>query len=268
MYEAHFHLTRRPFGKTPDPAFLYPSRQHAEALARLEYAVEERDFALLTGEIGCGKTTLSRALVDRLGETHEVVLFINPILSPTQLLRAISQKVGVPPAVSRNECLERLNAYLFQLFEADRSLVLMIDEAQLIPGKATFDTIRLLTNYQLDDTNLLSVVVVGQPEVQRRLKHPAYAALRQRIGITYHLSGLSLEETEAYLQFRLERAGAAATLFNGNSVEIIHQHSRGVPRLINNIANTCLISAFEREEPKVSAAIAREVVEELQLQLT
>src|SRR4051794_15949215 len=207
MFEEFFGLTAKPFGKTPDPGFLYESAQHGEALARLEYAVEEKELSLLVGEIGSGKTTLSRALIDRIGDARPVILLINPRLTPTQLLRSIASGLALPPARFRNELLDQIHTRLFELFEAGREPVLIIDEAQLIPTKATFDEIRLLTNFQLDDQNLLSVLLIGQPELEVRLDRPAYAPLRQRIGLRYRLGPLSLVEPLADIEHRLRVGG-------------------------------------------------------------
>src|SRR5438552_70853 len=198
MFEECVGLTTQPFGKTPDPGFLYESAQHGEALARLEYAVEEKELALLVGDIGSGKTTLSRALIDRIGEARPVVLLINPRLTPAQLLRTIASGLGLAPSRFRNELLDQIHTKLFALYEEKREPVLIIDEAQLIPSKATFDEIRLLTNFQLDEQNLLSVLLIGQPELEARLDRAHYAPLRQRIGLRYRLGPLSLEETIDY----------------------------------------------------------------------
>src|SRR5712691_7100336 len=138
MFEQFFGLRTKPFGKTPDPAYLFESDQHREALARLEYAVEEKDLALLVGDIGSGKTTLSRALIDRIGEARPIVLLINPRLTPTQLLRSIASGLGVAPARYRNDILDQIHTKLFELYEERREPVLIIDEAQLIPSKQTF----------------------------------------------------------------------------------------------------------------------------------
>src|SRR6185295_16305959 len=213
MFEEFFGLESKPFGKTPDPSFLYESRQHREALARLEYAVEEKELALLVGDIGSGKTTLSRALIDRLGDTRPVVLLINPRLTPTQLLRAVAQGLGITPARFRNDLLDQIHTRLFELYEERREPVLMIDEAQLIPTKSTFDEIRLLTNFQLDDQNLLSVLLIGQPELETRLERAHYAPLRQRIGMRYRLGPLTLDETVNYIDHRIRVAGGSRNPF-------------------------------------------------------
>jgi type II secretory pathway predicted ATPase ExeA len=262
MFEEFFGLRTRPFGKTPDPSFLYESRQHREALARLEYAVEEKDLALLVGDIGSGKTTLSRALIDRIGESRPVILVINPRLSPAQLLRTVAKGLGLEPARFRNEILEQIHGRLFELYEADREPVLMIDEAQLIPAKATFDEIRLLTNFQLDDQNLLSVVLIGQPELAERLDRAAYAPLRQRIGLRYSLGPLSLDETVEYIEHRIRVAGGRSNPFSRQAMEEIHAVSGGIPRLINTLATTALLDAFgedaSRIEPSRVTSAARE----------
>lgn len=262
MYESFFGFASRPFGKTPDPGFLYESPQHSEALARLEYAVEEKELALLVGDIGSGKTTISRALIDRIGEARPVVLLINPRLTPMQLLRAVASGLGVAPTRMRNDLLEQIHTKLYELYEAGREPVLMIDEAQLIPSKATFDEIRLLTNFQLDDENLLSVVLIGQPELARRLDRDAYTALRQRIGLRYSLGPLSLEDTIAYLDHRIRIAGGAQNPFSAGAMEEIYNVSGGIPRLINTLATTALLDAYGDDavliEPARIVAAARE----------
>src|SRR5687768_4227102 len=262
MFEEFFGLSTKPFGKTPDPSFLFESRQHKEALARLEYAVEEKELALLTGDIGSGKTTLSRALIDRVGETRPVILLINPRLTPTQFLRAIARGLGIEPARFRNDLLDQIHTRLYELYEQKREPVLMVDEAQLIPTKATFDEIRLLTNFQLDDQNLLSVILIGQPELERRIERDAYAPLRQRIGMRYALGPLSLQETIEYIEHRIRVAGGTRNPFDRKAMEDIHALSGGIPRLINTLATTALLDAFgedaETIDPSRVASAARE----------
>jgi len=262
MFEEHFGFLAKPFGKTPDPSYLYESPQHKEALARLEYAVEEKELALLVGDIGSGKTTLSRALIDRIGDSRPIILLINPRLTPTQLLRAIAQGLGIEPPRMRNDLLDGIHTKLFELYEAKREPLLMIDEAQLIPTKATFDEIRLLTNFQLDDQNLLSVILIGQPELDKRLARDAYEPLRQRIGLRYSLGPLSLQETIQYIDHRIRVAGGARNPFNRAAMEEIHTVSGGIPRLINTLATTALLDAFGEDAPTIDpnriAAAARE----------
>jgi type II secretory pathway predicted ATPase ExeA len=266
MFEEHFGLTAKPFGKTPDPSFLYESHQHKEALARLEYAVEEKELALLVGDIGSGKTTLSRALIDRIAasasESRPVILLINPRLTPTQLLRAVARGLGLEPARFRNDLLDQIHTKLYELYEQQREPVLMIDEAQLIPSKATFDEIRLLTNFQLDDQNLLSVVLIGQPELEARLDRAAYAPLRQRIGMRYSLGPLSLDETIEYIEHRIRVAGGTRNPFSRDAMAEMHALSGGVPRLINTLATTSLLDAFGEDAEMIEAARITSAAEE------
>jgi type II secretory pathway predicted ATPase ExeA len=251
MFEEFFGLQAKPFGKTPDPAFLYESDQHREALARLEYAVEEKELALLVGDIGSGKTTLSRALIDRVAEARPVILIINPRLTPLQLLRSIARGLELEPPRFRNDVLDQLHTRLYELYEEKREPVLIIDEAQLIPSKATFDEIRLLTNFQLDDQNLLSVVLVGQPELEARLEREAYAPLRQRIGMRYSLGPLSLDDTLKYIEHRIRVAGGSRNPFGRAAMEEIYTLSGGIPRLINTLATTALLDAFGEDAPEI-----------------
>ncbi|MBW3566109.1 MAG: AAA family ATPase [Acidobacteria bacterium] len=265
MFEEHFGFSEKPFGKTPDPSFLFESRQHSEALARLEYAVEDKDLALLVGDIGCGKTTLSRALIDRIGDSRPVVLLINPRLTPSQLLRSIAAGLGAEPRFFRNDLLDQIHSLLFELYEEERSPVLIIDEAQLIPSKATFDEIRLLTNFQLDDENLLSVILIGQPELEVRLDRKPYEPLRQRIGLRYRLGALDQTETREYVSHRVRKAGAAADPFTEESVRALYEVTRGIPRLINSVATTALLDAFGDDTHEIDAERIRDAALEHRL---
>lgn len=262
MYREFFHFRERPFGKTPNPDYLYESPQHREALARLEYAVEENDLALLVGDIGSGKTTLSRALIDRVSDTRTVILLINPRMSPTHLLRALASGLGLTPKFHRNDLLEQIHGAVYELHEAGKGTVLIIDEAQLIPRKETFDEIRLLTNFQLDDQNLLSVILIGQPELEKRLAHHSYAALRQRIGIRYSLGPLDETQTQEYISHRIHVAGGNGNPFTLEAMRKVYHLSGGIPRLINTIATTALLEAFGDESPRIDEGhIARAAAE-------
>ncbi len=265
MYETYFGLRERPFSKTPDPRFLFLSRGHREALARMQYAVEERDLVLLTGEIGCGKTTLSRALMDALDEKFKVVCLINPRLTPLEFLSSLARHLGVEsPARFKVDLLEQIGKVLFEYYEQGITPVVVIDEAQLVPHKETFDEIRLLTNFQLDDCNLISVVLMGQPELKKRLRHRAYEPLRQRIGMQYDLQPLSQEETSEYLDFRVVKAGGRPGLFHADAVETLYGWSRGTPRLINHAASLALLECFGRGGDRVGQAVMAAVMLELE----
>ncbi len=261
MYEEFYSLTEKPFNKTPDPRFLYQSRKHAEALARIQHAVEEQDIVLLTGEIGSGKTTLSRAFIDSLDNSYHPALIINPRFSPAQLLHTVALRLGMDHTPRhRHELLEGINAKLFELYEASRRPVIIIDEAQLIPGKSTFEELRLLTNFQLDDRNLLAIVLIGQTELRERLNRKPYRALRQRIGMQYHLGALDRDDTESYVVHRLRVAGRMAPLFDAAALSLIYEHSGGIPRRINIIAGNALVEGFGRGVSTIGPEIIESVV--------
>lgn len=263
MYEEFYGLREKPFSKTPDPRFLYHSGKHAEALARLQLAVDEQDIVLLTGEIGSGKTTLSRALIDSLDRGYYPVLIINPRLSPSQLVRTVALRLGVEDLSRyREDVLEAINAKLYELFEAGRRTLLIIDEAQLIPGKATFEELRLLTNFQLDDRNLLALVLIGQTELRERLERKQYRALRQRVSMQFHLGPLDARETEEYVAHRLAVAGRETPLFDAEALALLFEESGGVPRRINVIAGNALFEGFGRGATTITRVIIESVVKD------
>ncbi len=264
MYETFYGLREKPFAKTPDPRFLYQSGKHAEALARLQLAVEDQDIILLTGDIGCGKTTLSRALIDSLDERYHPVLIINPRLSPVQLISTVALRLGMDDETKYKQgMLEAINGKLYELFEQGKRTALVIDEAQLIPTKAAFEELRLLTNFQLDDRNLLAVVLIGQPELKTRLARRPYRALQQRIGLRFHLGPLDEAETAGYIVHRLRVAGRDAALFENEALALIYRYSKGVPRTINTIAGNALLEGFGRGAEKISADIIEDVAGEM-----
>jgi type II secretory pathway predicted ATPase ExeA len=264
MYKGFYGLREKPFGKTPDPRFLYLSRGHEEALARLQYALEEREPALLTGDIGSGKTTLSRALMDSVGEEYRFCFILNPILTPMDFLRTLARNLGLQsPAKTKDDLLGELTEAIYRFHGQGVVPVVVIDEAQLIPGRDLFDEIRLLTNFQLDDANLISLILMGQPELRERFADPVFEPLRQRIGIRYHLTPLDLEETLAYIDFRLETAGGRPGIFSPDAVLRIFQLSGGIPRRINTIAGHALLEGFFRDAPLIEGHIIDALREEL-----
>jgi len=264
MYKAFYGLTEKPFSKTPDPRFLFMSSGHQEALARLEYAIEESEIALLTGEIGCGKTTLSRALMDRAGSRYHFLFVFNPRLTADELLRVIASGLEVAsPSLRKDQLLSEITGALYRMHEEGRMPVLVIDEAQMIPDRELFDELRLLTNFQLDDKNLLSVIIMGQPELRSMLASPVYEPFRQRISLSFHLSPLSLEETLEYLDFRVVAAGGEPGLFSPDAVQRIFELSGGVPRRINAVATNALLIGYGRDSSWIDAVIVSECAAEL-----
>jgi type II secretory pathway predicted ATPase ExeA len=266
MYKAFFGFSEKPFSKTPDPRFLFLSPGHEEALARLEYVLEEREIAVLTGEIGCGKTTLSRALMDRSGDGYRFCFIVNPRLTGFEFLRTTARLLDVEaPSTRKDDLLEQINTVVFESYKKGVCPVIVIDEAQMIADAEVFDEIRLLTNFQLDDRNLLAVIVMGQPELRSMLASSRFEPLRQRIALNYHLEPLSLEETMEYLDFRLEKAGGMPGLFAPDAVQKIFELTGGVPRKINSIATNALLVAYGNDAALIDSAIIDEIKDELMM---
>ena len=260
MYKELYSLREKPFSKTPDPRFLFLSSGHEEALARLQYVIEEREIALLTGEIGCGKTTISRSLMDSMGDAYHFSFIFNPRLNAMEFLRAVARGLMVEsPASNKDVLLGQITEKLYDFNQEGRCPVLVIDEAQLVPDREIFDEIRLLTNFQLDDQNLLSMIIMGQPELREILSAPVFEPFRQRLAINYHLSPLNLEETMEYLDFRMEVAGGSPGVFSPDAVQAIFQLSGGVPRKINVIATNALLDGFGREATLIDCGHYRRV---------
>ena len=263
MYEQYWGLREKPFRKTPDPRYLFLNDTYEEALERLLFAVEEMELALLTGDVGAGKTLLTRALVDRLGDRCEVGMILNPRLSPRQFLRTAAAELGVKePRFHSNDLLDQVQERLLELDEARRPALLIVDEAHLIPGKPTFEEIRLLTNFQLDDRNLVAIVLVGQPELRERLRHRTYRALTQRIGVSFHLVPLAAEETLAYVRHRLAVAGAPRPIFTDEAIARLHAAAGGIPRLVNQLATQALLEGMARGADGIGADVVEAVAAE------
>ena len=256
--------SEKPFGKTPDPRFLFLSQGHEEALARLEFVLEEREIAVLTGDIGCGKTTLSRALMDRLGDAYRFCYIVNPRLNALEFLRTTARLLEIKkPSLAKDDLLEQINAVVFDCYQRGVCPVIVIDEAQMIADEGVFDEIRLLTNFQMDDRNLLSVVIMGQPELRLMLASSRFEALRQRIALNYHLMPLSVEETMEYLDFRLVVAGGYPGLFTTDAVHRIFELTGGVPRRINSMATNALLVAFGSDAALIDSSIIEEIKDEM-----
>jgi len=263
VYESFFGLKTKPFRKTPDPAFLYRSRNHEEALARMEQVVEDRDLMLLVGEIGAGKTTLSRALVDSL-EGPKPVLIVNPTLTPNQFLRTLATRLGAKkPRHYKADLIDQVNDLVWEANENGSPPVVSIDEAQLVPSRSTFEEIRLLMNFQLDDSNLLALILMAQPEIERRLRLKNYEAFKQRIGMRYRLGPLSEDETHGYIAHRIDVAGGDESIFDDEAGHLIYEYTKGIPRKINNLASSSLLEAFGVGRKVITPDIVKDAARDL-----
>jgi type II secretory pathway predicted ATPase ExeA len=266
MYEKFYEFKTKPFSKTPDPRFLFLSRTHEEALARLQYAVEEREIAVLTGEIGCGKTTLTRALTDSLGEKHRVITILNPRLASMDFIRTLCGRLHcAASSVHKSDLLEAVYARFYEDHRAGITPVLIIDEAHLIPYRETFEEIRLLTNFQMDDRNLLSLILVGQPDLRKKLLLPSLLALRQRVGLFCHLGLIGEDEIRSYIEHRVTVGGRDKPLFTDAAVRSLYRCSGGIPRMINSLASMSLLEGFARDAKRIDESIIMDAAKEIGL---
>jgi type II secretory pathway predicted ATPase ExeA len=248
MYENYWGLKEKPFENTPDPRFLYYSQQHKEALARLLYVVRERKgAALLTGEYGSGKTLLSRVLWHELQQEHKykAVFILNPRLSGLEFIQEIVHQLSsgeVSPPSSKIELFHTLHKILYASYNLNRHSVITVDEAQAIENKEIFEELRLLLNFQMDNAFLLTIILLGQPELKTTVIN--LPQLNQRMSVRFHIKGLNTKETKEYILHRLEVAGAKKPIFAEKSFEEIFESSAGIPRRINNICDLALLVGF------------------------
>jgi len=265
LYLKFYGLSEAPFNLTPDPRYLYFSAQHREAFDHVLYGIEQRKgFIALTGEVGSGKTTLCRAVLNKLGRQTQTALILNPCLTETQLLRAILHDYGLPTA--RKDLLgliETLNAFLLERLRAGDNVALLIDEAQNLSPRL-MEQIRLLSNLETDQQKLIQIVLIGQPELDAKLRQPALRQLRQRIVVRYHLGALSEPEVGAYIEHRLRTAGADGRLrFDARAVRMAYGFSRGLPRLINAVCDHALLAGYVAETFAINARCMTRAIREL-----
>lgn len=265
MYEAHWGLSEPPFSLTPDPRFLYMSRAHEDALMMLHYSVtRNKGAAMLSGDIGLGKTTVSRKLMELLDPVQlRIVLIVNPILTPTQMLQEILAQLEVHEASRNRQVLvKRLHDYLIELYEKGRRVAIMIDEAHLIRSAASFEELRLLLNCQMNDQFLVSLLLLGQPELKQKIaKVPA---LEQRMAIRHTLKPLDVQETGEMILHRLRVAGYTGdkSPFTPDAVFQIHKATGGTPRLVSQLADNALLMGMAQKAKMVDAFLMHTVISE------
>ena len=267
MYTSFFGLQEKPFAITPDPRYLYLSERHAEALAHLLYGINEAGgFIQLTGEVGTGKTTIIRSLLEQLPAHADVALILNPRVTPAEFLLTICEELRIPvPEPGRGSVkllMDLIGRRLLDTHARGRRVVLIVDEAQNLSAH-TLEQVRLLTNLETATTKLLQIILIGQPELRDLLARPELRQLAQRITARYHLNPLSSEESGGYVKHRMRVAGATAEAFTPASLREVHRLSGGVPRIINVICDRALLGAFTHEDHRVSGKLVREAAAEV-----
>jgi general secretion pathway protein A len=266
VYTAYFGLTEPPFSITPDPRYLYMSDRHREGLAHLLYGIGEGGgFVQLTGEVGTGKTTLCRCLLEQLPPEVDVALILNPKLTDVELLATVCDELGITyPAgtTSRKLLVDALYQYLLDAHGRGRRTVLIIDEAQDLAPEV-LEQVRLLTNLETSTRKLLQIILIGQPELIRLLEREDLRQLAQRVVARYHLEPFSEEDTRAYIRHRMEIAGQKGKIFNETAMRAAHRASRGIPRLINAICDRALLGAYAQDKRQVDGATLRRAAREV-----
>ncbi|MBS0213614.1 MAG: AAA family ATPase [Proteobacteria bacterium] len=268
MYLDHYGLREPPFSITPDPRFVFLSERHRDALAHLLYGIGQgggSGFVQLTGEVGTGKTTLSRLLLEQLPDNARVALILNPLLSPAELLEAICEELRIDLDGRRGNLkalVDALNAHLLAAHAAGLRVVAIIDEAQNL-SPAALEQVRLLTNLETPTQKLLQIILLGQPELRDMLARPDLRQLAQRITARYHLAPLDAHESDAYLRHRWAVAGGAAFPFTPAAIKRLHRHAGGVPRLLNVIAERALLAGYARGTRSIDENLLEQAAREV-----
>ncbi len=266
MYNEFYRFREAPFNITPDPRFLFFSDRHREAFNHILFGIRERKgFIQITGEVGAGKTTVCRAILDELGPTFKTALVLNPLLTSTQLTRTILEEFGLHPRrIDRAAYQSVLNAFLLDEASRGNDVVLFIDEAQDL-DRDLLEHIRLLSNLETDQRKLLQIVLIGQPELREKLNQRGLRQLRQRITVRYHLAPLDRFETERYIAHRLRVAGADdRPTFTPWAVRRVHGYARGVPRLINAVCDKALLYGYVNGTYELKGRAIRQAIRELE----
>jgi general secretion pathway protein A len=268
MYKDFFGLRANPFNVNPDPRYLFLTRHTEEALACLTYGIQSRKgFVLLTGEVGTGKTTLINKLMEWLRLQHVATAFVfNSRLNVPQFLDYMMTDFGIPcESESKSQILQRLYNWLLDRYRAGETAVLIVDEAQNL-SEEVLEEIRMLTNLETFTEKLLQIVLVGQPELEVKLKQPQLRQLRQRLTLRAKTHPLTFEETKAYIQQRLRIAGSNGdSIFEPDAMQAIHRDSQGIPRVVNLICEHCLVSAFVDQKKTVSSEVVEGVAHDFDL---
>lgn len=266
MYEAFYGLKEKPFRMTPDTRYFYKSSKHNDALNHMIYAIEDRrGFVVITGEIGSGKTTLSRVLFHNLDVMTKTAVIRNTQLGAKDLVALTLEELEIPfkPSNTKMQMISLLNEYLIQQLREGNNVVLLIDEAQNL-RPSVLEEVRMLSNLETETEKLIQVILMGQPELKSKLWLKELTQLRQRITLHYHLLPLDEKEAAGYIEHRLNIAGAdGAVIFKPDAIRQLYLYSQGIPRLINGLGDQALLTGYVNDSKVITAAIVDEVAREL-----
>jgi general secretion pathway protein A len=267
MYETFYNLSGLPFHNTPNPRFFFETEQHREALAKLEYTVRNRrGFALVTGEIGSGKTTLIRTLFRRLGHDARVAMINNTRVSSSQLLQLICEDFGVelPQGADKAAMLTALRRFIEHQHQLGKTTVVIIDEGQCL-NINEFEEVRLLTNLESETDKLVQLLILGQPELRGTLRHPRLAPLVQRIVMYMHLKPLSFDEMTRYIAFRLVRSSRSRPNvdFSREALRLIYDYTHGVPRVVNLVCDNALLVGYSNATHLIDSAVVQRAITQM-----
>lgn len=257
-YLEFFGFEEDPFAQTPNPRFFYASPMHAEAMSRLTYAInQKRGFALITGEIGSGKTTVCRTALRSVVRRARIALITSTFLSRNELLIALCEEFDIEPVRRRKvNFLRALQHYLIEQYQRDRVVVVVLDEAQNL-SPPVLEEVRMLSNLETEEDKLIQIVFLGQPELARQIDTPKLEQLRQRIAVRYHLHPLDPAETRRYVEHRLGVVGGGKARFTDGAYKRIYEHSGGIPRLINGVCEASLLAAYSRGRMEITERVVR-----------
>lgn len=264
MYTEFYNFDEKPFNLVPNPSYLFLSSKHANALTFLEYGLTEKiGFIMLTGEIGIGKTTLVRHLLNQIESEIDVAVIFNTNVVSDDLITLILTEFEIEfdDSISKGKALALLHDFLIEKYAEGRKVLLIIDEAQNLSGEV-LEEIRMLSNLQTDDEMLIQIMIVGQPQLKDKLNDPALEQFAQRISVSYHLSAMTEEETGEYIVHRLDKVGGSRELFTPDAVRKIFEVSEGVPRTINLLCDAALVYGFADEKQVINLSIIKQVIEE------
>ena len=271
MYEAFYNLSAKPFQLNPDPNFFFASRGHKRAMSYLEYGMHQGEgFIIITGEVGAGKTTLVRSLLEQIDPNRLVAAqLVTTQLDAEDLLRAVAMAFGFSTrAMDKAQLLGELEAFLISLVPQGKRALLIVDEAQNLSGRA-LEELRMLSNFQLGNQGLLQSFLVGQPELRQLMQGPEFQQLRQRVTASYHLGPMDRAETQAYVEHRLRHVGwSHDPRFEHGAFDAIYSFSAGIPRRINTVCNRVLLAAALSEEHNITAANVDATADEIRLELS